>query len=270
MKKRNLICFIVLVLSIITFILYNQYREKKDDVTPPVITADSDTITGSVKITDEELITGMSAYDEISKDVSDTIIIEKKSDFIKENERIISYVAIDDNMNVGRYERTLIYDDYSKPRFTLSEPLSYVAGTRIDLLKNIGAESKLDGDLTKQIRYGLDSVIDNMKVGKYPVEFRVTDSCGNTSYLNTEIEIYDSSYSGIKVELHKYLTYIPKGHKFNKRIYYKGSNIEGDISAVSTVNTKVPGTYYVDYYVNGINAKGKSRLIVVVYWLKEG
>lgn len=265
MKKRNIICFIILALSIVTFILYNQYREKTDDVTPPIITAESDTITGSVKITDEELLSGMSAYDETSGDVSDTLIIEKKSDFINENERVISYVAIDENMNVGRYERTLIYNDYSKASFTLSEPLSYVVGTRIDILKNIGATSTLDGDISQQIRYGLDSVIDNMKVGKYPVEFRVTDSCGNTSYLNTEIEIYDSSYSGIKVELHKYLTYTPKGARFNQYTYYKGSNIEGDLSVVSTVNTKVPGTYYVDYFVNGVNAKGKSRLIVVVY-----
>lgn len=265
MKKRNIICFIILVLSIIAFTAYDQYREKTDDATPPVISAESDTITGSVKITDEELLAGMSAFDETSGDVSDTLIIEKKSNFIKGNERVVTYVAIDDSMNVGRYERTLVYDDYSKPRFSLSEPLSYVVGTRIDILKNMGAQSTLDGDLTQQIRYGLDSVIDNMKVGKYPVEFRVTDSCGNTSYLNTEIEIYDSSYSGIKVELHKYLTYIPQGARFNKRAYYKGSNIEGDISAVSTVNTKVPGTYYVDYFVNGVNAKGKSRLIVVVY-----
>ncbi|MBQ7133527.1 MAG: hypothetical protein IJO20_03430 [Ruminococcus sp.] len=265
MKKRNIICFIILVLSTIAFVAYDQYREKTDDVTAPVITADSDTITGSVKITDEELLSGMKAYDEISGDVSDTLIIEKKSDFINENERLISYVAIDESMNVGRYERTLIYDDYSEPKFVLSKPLSYVVGTRIDILENISAESSLDGDISQQIRYGLDSVIDNMKVGKYPVEFRVTDSCGNTSYLNTEIEIYDSSYSGIKVELHKYLTYIPKGARFNKLAYYKSSNIEGNVYAVSTVNTKVAGTYYVDYYVNGVNAKGKSRLIVVVY-----
>ncbi|MDO4747945.1 MAG: hypothetical protein Q4A12_02080 [Eubacteriales bacterium] len=244
MKNKKIICFIILVISISVFISYNHFKSKIDDVTAPVITADSDTITGSVKITEEGLLAGMSAYDETSGDVSDTIIVEKMSDFINGNERIVSYVAIDENMNVGRYERTLVYTNYSKPTFTLNEPLSYVVGTKIDIFKNVGATSCLDGDLSEKIRYGLDSVIDNMTVGGYPIEFRVTDSCGNTSYLDTEIEIYDTSYTGIKVELHKYLVYIPKGPLFNKMAYYKGSNIEGTVSAISNVNIKVLRTYY--------------------------
>ncbi|MDO4748800.1 MAG: hypothetical protein Q4A12_06475 [Eubacteriales bacterium] len=263
--KKNIICLSLLVISIVAFFLYNQYTRATKDTTAPIIKCSEDTITASVSVTEEELLKGVTAFDETCGDVSDTIVIEKISDFIADNERVITYVAVDDSMNVGRYERTLIYTDYKPPTFTLKAPLSYTVGTKINILKDVGAKSVIDGDVSDKVRYGLEQVIDNLTPGKYPIELRVTDSCGKTSYLNTEIEIYDSSYSGIKVELKKYLTYLPVGTVFNKGAYYKGSNIQGTLSIVSNVNTKVPGTYYADYYVSAENVKGKSRLTVVVY-----
>lgn len=264
MKKRTIYCLIVLAISIVCFFGYKQYEKATEDVIPPVVTCDSDTLEVSVAVTEEELLAGITAYDDVSGDVTDSVVIEGISDFIKENTRIITYVASDENRNVGRLERTLIYTDYEEPVFSLTAPLSYVVGTKANILGNVRANSNLDGELTTKIRYGLTGVIDNLIPGKYPIEYRVTDSCGKTTYLNTEIEIYDSTYSGIKVELKKYLVYVTKGKKFNPNSYFKGSNIEGELSVVSNVNTKTEGVYYVDYYVNGINASGKSRLVVVV------
>lgn len=263
--KKNIFFIALLALSICAFVAFNQYKKATDDVTPPKITSETDTITASVKITEEELLSGISALDDRCGDVTDTLVIEDISNFISENKRIITYAAIDDSMNVGRLELDLIYTDYAEPKFSLKAPLSFVVGSKINFLSNITAKSPLDGDLTKQIRYGLDSMVDNLVPGKYPIEFRVTDSCGKTSYLNTEVEVYDSSYSGIDVKLSKYLVYVPVGKSFNAESYFKESNIEGELSVISDVNTKKAGTYYVDYLVNGINASGKSRLVVVVY-----
>lgn len=264
MKKRNIYCLILLAVSLVCFIGYKQYRKATDDVTPPRLTCDSEVITAGVDITEEELLADVYAYDEVSGDVSDTLVIEDISDFISEGRRIVTYAAIDESRNVGRLERTLEYTDYKEPVFSLSAPLSYAVGSKVNMLGNISAESTLDGDLSNKIRYGLNGVIDNLIPGKYTVEYRVTDSCGKTSYLNTEIEIYDSVYSGIDVQLKKYLVYVNKGKKFNPDSYFKSSNIEGELTVVSNVNTKKEGVYYVDYFVNGINASGKSRLVVVV------
>lgn len=264
MKKRNILCFILLVLSFGCFIGYKQYRKATDDVTPPRIACEEKTITASVSVTEEELLQGVTAYDDVSGDLSEAVLIEDISDFISENTRIVTYAAIDDSTNVSRLERTLVYTDYKEPQFSLVGPLSYPVGTKVKILGNITATSNLDGDLTDKIRYGLSDVIDNMTPGKYDIEYRVTDSCGKTSYLNTEIEIYDAMYSAIKVELTDYLVYVDKGANFNKEAYFKGSNIEGELTITSDVNTKEEGVYYVDYFVNGINASGKSRLVVVV------
>ncbi len=263
--KKNIFCLIILGISICAFTVYNQYNKSTEDTVPPKITCEEKTITASVNITDEELISGIVATDNRDGDVSKSLVIENMSNFIDENTRIVTYCAIDKSMNVSRIERTLIYTDYEMPKFELSEPLSFVIGSKINFLGNISATSTLDGDLTKKIRYGLDVMVDNMTPGKYPIEFRVADSCGKISYLNTEVEVYDRTFAGIDVRLTDYILYLPKDSKFKAEDYYKGSNVEGELSIDSNVNTKVTGTYHVDYIVHGINASGKSRMIVVVY-----
>lgn len=264
-KKKNILCIALLMFSLAVFIFYIQYEKATNDTTAPVLSCESDTITASVLVTEEELLKGVTAQDNKDGDVTDTIVIQSISNFIKDNERIITYAAIDKDMNVGRTERTLVYNDYTPPTFTLSKPLSYVVGSRINILENINATSTVDGDISQKVRYGLGSIIDNLTPGSYPIEFRVTDSCGQTSYLNTEIEIYDNNLSGIGVELTKYLTYIKKGGEFYPEKYFRSSTIEGDLNIVNPVDTSKPGTYNVDYFINAVNATGKSRLIVVVY-----
>ncbi len=263
--KKNILCITLLLFSIAALILFLKRESTVNDTVPPVLTCESETITASVSITEEELLQGVTAFDNRDGDVSNTIVVQSVSNFIKENERIVTYAAIDSHMNVGRIERTLVYTDYKAPTFSLSKPLSYVVGSRINVLANIRADSVVDGNITQKIRYGLDTIIDNLTPGIYPIEFRVTDSCGETSYLNTEIEIYDNSYAGIDVTLKKYVVYIRKNSEFDPEKYYKGSNIEGELSIVSNVNTKKEGVYTVEYFVNGINANGKSKLLVVVY-----
>lgn len=263
--KKNIFCLIILAISIIAFTVYNQYNKATEDTIPPKVTCEEKTITASVSVTDEELISGIVATDDRDGDVSKSLVIEDMSNFIDENTRIVTYCAIDKSMNVSRIERTLIYTDYEPPRFELSEPLTFVVGSKINFLGNVSATSTLDGDLTKKIRYGLETMVDNMAPGTYPIEFRVADSCGKISYLNTEVEVYDRTFAGIDVRLSDYIVYLPKGAKFNAEDYYKGSNVEGELTIESDVNTKTAGTYHAEYIVHGINASGKSRLIVVVY-----
>ncbi|MBQ9150380.1 hypothetical protein IJX73_05560, partial [bacterium] len=60
--------------------------------------------------TEEDLLKGVSANDSRSGDVSDTLVIESLSDFTEEGKRIITYAAVDESMNVGRCERTIVYE----------------------------------------------------------------------------------------------------------------------------------------------------------------
>lgn len=264
MKKLKIFSVLLLLISAGIFAAFQIYTKAVQDKQPPVITCEPEELTVSVGASEEDLMQGVTAKDKRSGDVTDTLVVESLSSFTEEGKRIITYAAVDDSMNVGRRERTLIYADYQPPVFHMSAPLCYPVGSNVDILSHISAESVLDGSLSSNIKYSVEKTVNTSTSGNYPVEFRVMDSCGKTVYLSTQIEIYDRTYAGIQVSLTDYLVYVGLGQGFDPQVYYAGADKEGVLDIQSNVNTGEPGTYYVDYIVNGVSASGKSRLVVVV------
>lgn len=264
MKKLKIFSVMLLIISMSVFVAFRIYLLITDDNTPPVITCDSEEIEVSTQATDEELLKGVTAKDDKSGNVTYTLVVESLSALTEEGKRTITYTAVDGSNNVGRGQRTLVYNDYQAPVFHMSAPLGAPVGSSVDILGGISAESPLDGSLTRNIRYTLETVIDTGTVGGYPIEFQVTDSAGNTTYLSTQVEIYDKAYAGIKVDLSDYLVYAEKGQPFDPAPYYVGADGEGELFIQSDVNVEAEGVYYVDYIVNGAGRSGKSRLTVVV------
>ena len=90
------------------------------------------------------------------------------------------------------------------------------------------------------------------------------DSAGRTSYLTTELEVYDSTEERIQVELSSYLVYLNVNDAFHPNDYFSGSDPEGELNIQSAVDTSKAGTYYADYWVTEGSLSGKSSLVVVV------
>lgn len=90
-----------------------------------------------------ELLADVKAEDNLSGDVSGTLVVEQISEITEENERTITYAAIDEKGNVGRAERTLKYIDYQGPWFKLKDSLRYKAGDTLNVLDRVEAESLL-------------------------------------------------------------------------------------------------------------------------------
>ena len=266
MKKFRVFSIMLLMVSTAAFIVFQVYIHQVQDTVPPVVTCASDTLTVNVESAEEELFRGVSAVDKRSGDVTDTLVIEKMSAFTEEGTRVITYAAVDESKNVGRCERTLVYEGYEPPQFDLKAPLSFPIGRNLVVANYITASSVLDGNLSDNIKYTLEGSVNTMEEGVYPIEFRVMDSGGKNVYLLTEIEIYGREYMGIEVELKDYLVYIKKGDKFDANKYYKGTDHDGDVSLKidSNVNVKKEGVYQVDYIAYSGTLKGKSRLLVVV------
>ena len=264
MKKLKKISVVLLFLSVAAFIVFRAYLGIVQDHTPPVLSCEEEELRVTVEATTEELLQGVTAMDDRSGDVSDTLVIESMSDFTNDGTRMVTYAAVDDSGNVGRCERTVKYVGYQPPTFHLSAPLSFPVEGNVDIFSIITADSVLDGDLTFNIKYSLGEVIDIKTPGSYPIEFRVMDSGGTTVYLKTQVEIYERDYAGIDVILSDYLVYVAKGSYFDSADYYVGADQEGTISIRSDVNTGETGTYFVDYIVSGNGINGKSRLTVVV------
>lgn len=264
MRKIKVLSILLLIISILAFGAYLYYAFITNDTTAPVIHCDSEEIAVSVAATEEELLQGVTAEDDKSGDVTDTIVVESISAFAEEGNRVITYAAIDDKGNVGRAQRILKYTDYTEPTFTLTEPMRFRMGSAIDILGRVQAQSTLDGDLTDSIKYSLGSTIDLKSTGAYSVEFRVMDSSGNVVYLPIEVEVYDQTEERISVVLSDYLVYVPVNGAFDPNVYYVGSDIDGTLAIQSNVDVTKAGVYAVDYVVTGSNSIGKSRLVVVV------
>ncbi|MBE6738235.1 MAG: hypothetical protein E7566_06260 [Ruminococcaceae bacterium] len=269
--KKNILCIALLIVSLTAFIVYTKHTDATTDKNPPKLYCESEEIVASVnEVTDEFLLKGVTAYDEECGDVSDSLMVQSISNFIQDYV-IVTYAAVDNSNNVGRLERKLIYTDYKEPAFDLVRPLIFPAGTNVRFLGNIRANSVIDGDISTKIRYGLDIIVDNNTPATYPISFRVTDSRGKTSYLDTEIVIVNNVYTAIDITLSDYLIYIPQGSTFNKdtaKKYLKSASEEFDpnteLNIDCKVDTSTPGVYNVDYTINTGSISGKSRLVVVV------
>lgn len=277
MRKIKILSLALFAMSVAIFAGFMIYENVTKDVTPPVLSCESDVLEVSVKTPEEELLADVKVIDENDGDVSDQLVIEKMSSFTEEGTRIITYAAVDEHFNVGRLERTLVYTDYEPPVFKLNKPLSFRADSSVDVLSCVSVNSSLDGSLDSLVKYSLEDVVVTTEPGEYPISFRVMDSAGNQVYLNTVLEIYDRSYSELDVILKEYLVYVKKDSDFNAEEYFEGAKESytsasdemlelesGQLNIRSEVNTEEEGTYCVDYFVEYNGRQGKSRLLVVV------
>lgn len=264
MKKLKLFSVILFFVAIVAFASFKVYENITEDTTAPEIYCQTDEITVSVTATEEDLLAGMTAKDDKSGDLTESLVIERISPFLSENTRTITYAVIDESGNVARYVRTLHYKDYEKPKFASLASARFPIGKDINMLGYISAYSPLDGDLTDKIKYTLSDSVDLDKTGTTKVEISVMDSTGTIVYLPIELELYNSSDERIKVNLKEYLIYVNLGDEFRPGDYYEGSDIKGNLSMESNVDTSVPGVYYVDYIVKSDMFIGKNRLIVIV------
>ncbi len=263
--KQSTLSIIVLILTAISFLIFQGYEHFIKDNVSPVITVPDELIEAPVAVTDEELLQGVTAKDDRSGDVSNTLIVEKLSPVDSNKQRTITYVAIDEAMNVARKTRTLQYTDYDYPQFTMTSSFLVPEGYNANLLDSIYASSVLDGDLSDFIKYSVEGYLDLNTVGSYPISFSVTDSAGGTSVLDTTVTVFDRTGGVIDVELVRYLLYLPVGAGFDPNAYLVGtSNSNADVSITSNVNTSQPGTYNVDYKAETANSVGYARMIVIV------
>lgn len=219
---------LLVIFAIAVFAVYGVYlvRDKMtSDYVAPVITADADSILASVQASDQELMSGLSATDNLDGDVTGSLVLVSKSKFVQDGTRYVNYAAFDNNKNVGTYTRTLTYTDYVSPRFSISQPLRFLAGgSNQDYLRNITAHDCLDGDITKQIMitYGAHGAISDTIMGQ-TVNLQVTNSAGDTETLElvfTE-EDYNSFYQQ-SPSLSEYLVYVRPGERPDYRALLNG------------------------------------------------
>lgn len=283
MRKRKrsavFLCMAVLVLCAALTAGYITLFIWSDDTTAPVISMTTDTLEASVTASDAELLAGVTATDNRDGDVTHSLLVQGVSN-LTDDAVTVTYAAFDSAGNVSKATRTLRYTDYQPPRFDLNNSLVFNSGTSVDVLGRVQAKDQRDGDISRQVKAELVSNTTSLAYpGVHQVQFRVTNSLGDTAYMTLPVDVLPSGDYNATVVLKDYMIYLPKGRDFNARSYLLGLKTplsqdtledlsEMTVRVDSDVNTNVPGVYSACYTVSHIRGSmeyvGYSRLIVVV------
>ena len=285
MKKKNLLLLVPITLSAALFLGYRAWDGLQTDKTPPQISIGQESLQVSVSAPKSALLKGVTAEDNQDGDVTDSLLVEKISMVDGDGTIEVSIAAFDASGNVAKTIRTARYTDYQGPRFSLNRSLTFAQDSNFDLLAAISATDPKDGNIQHRIRA---TSLDNSAVsavGNHEVEFRVTNSLGDTVRVTLPVTVYAADAYGLELELKNYLVYLKTGSSFDADHYLyavsRGLNsvslMDGipsnySIRTSGEVNTSRPGVYPVDYTVTYIQPtvdgtqyiSGIARLIVIV------
>ena len=232
----------------------------------PTITCDTDTLEISVSDGESVLLQGVSAQDKQDGDLTGNILISGISKMV-ENTARVTYVVFDSDHNMATLTRTLHYTDYVSPRFQILEPLNYCKTDSIALLDRLQVTDVVDGDITGSVRISYLNATEQNDV--YTINLQVTNSMGDTIRATVPIIRQETPQPG-QIELDTYLVYLNQGARFQARDHLKTVRIGGmeltteDVKASGTVDTSVPGCYYVNYTYQQDGYRLKTILTVVV------
>jgi hypothetical protein len=279
--KRNWKLLVLLALSLGVLAGYCIFDGMRHDRKPPVITVD-DSVMLEVSVLDREgLLAGVTAWDDRDGDVTGHIVVESVRNVTDDGCVTVTYAAFDSQGNVTKATRTVRYTDYHSPRFTLTDSLVFVYGTNFDVLKLVGAEDILDGDIGYRVRATAMTDMSVNNEGEHPVRFRVNNSLGEMVELILPVEVHYSGRYNAELKLTEYLIYLEQGASFQARDYLLEFIARGEgvdlveqlpdnltVTIDGTVDTGVPGIYPVSYTVKrtmgNVEYVGYARLMVVV------
>ena len=265
---------LILVAFVITAGLFavNEVRWLSDrDDTPPVITVDSDTLKLSVEAEEKDYLQGITAHDDKDGNVTDSIVVAGKSNFIEEGVIRVDYAAFDSHNNVSTASRTVRFTDYSSPRFVSDRPFMFKKSTSYDF-DFIRAIDVIDGEISNKVKIMYSNLYSATTDSIITLE--VTNSLGDIEKLELNVRIQTpQEYSLYRPALWQYIVYTKVGEEIEPwnyvgGVWYNGQYLtfeetEFDYSLVSfnpnTVDYTTPGVYELQF-----NMESPSR------WLPTG
>ncbi len=289
-NSRSVLYFLLAVLAVVgsVFMIY-VWRERfsgRDSI--PVIICPTESISVSVdSMTDQSiLLNDVTAIDVEDGDITSSIVVESVSQFVEEGHCIITYAAFDSAKNVAKLTRHLFFTDYVPPKFRLKAPLEFKYSSAINPLSVVEAYDCIDGNISDRIKMNLKNPDDELtNAGTHAVEFKVTNSLGDVSVLETEIDVIDRTYTESRmtpaISLKEYITYVECYDRIDPMdmiegvtvggVLYKPGEFPAESLSVdsSDVDYSAPGVYRILYTCENKEYTGYVVLIVIVSEVKE-
>lgn len=282
-KKTVWMLLCVMTVSISILLGYVVIDASRTDTEAPAIIMDTPEIELSIHDPESELLRGVSALDNVDGDVTNSVLVESLYGITEDGRATVTYAAFDSAGNVTKAERQVVYSDYQSPRFTLDRALVYELSSIMDVMGAVGAEDILDGDLQQSIKATmLTSGTSVTEEGTHDVQFRVTNSLGDTVHLVLPVEVYPIGTYDAELTLTDYLIYLPSGATFDPEDYLLGFETQIEeidlqtarpealqIKVNNTVDMQTPGVYAVTFTASYTDSRtdlhtGYTKLMVVV------
>ena len=273
MKLVKTIVIIVFAGSVVLYGLGAVREKGRKDETLPTLTSDREVLQIPCDYTQQQLLEGLSAYDETDGDLTGQILTGSMSRFIETGECDLTYVVFDSANQAATLTRRIRFTDYTSPRFSLSQPLVYRVGegSYQETMSRIGAADPLDGDLTEWITQTATDV-SYWRAGSYTMTLEVVNSFGDSVQQAFPIHVLSEEQQALTIELSQAILYVSQGSDVEEEELVsgvwdaQGTPVERDLVQVeSSVDTHTPGTYEVHYTVRDAQGRsGETWLIVVV------
>ena len=271
---------LILIVFLITagFFGVNEMRYLSDlDDEAPLITASSDEITLSVTAEDAEYLSGVNASDGRDGDVTDSLVVAGKSNFIEEGLIRVDYAAFDSYNNVGTYSRMVRYSDYVSPKFVLDEPFMLKKSSSYDF-DFIKATDVIDGEISNKVKVLYSNLYS--AVTDAPITLEATNSVGDIEKLELNVRILTpQEYALYRPALWGYVVYTTVGERiepwysvagvWQNGNYYAFEETDFDYENIaidsSLVDYDTPGVYEIIYYLNSPDQKKYSTGEMIQY-----
>ncbi|MBQ6118686.1 MAG: hypothetical protein IJK98_05605 [Clostridia bacterium] len=270
MRLLRIVITVLFVAAAVLFARDWYHSEIKADKTLPVITIEGDMLEVDFNATDEDLLMGVTAYDEKDGDLTGRVIVESISKFTEIGVCKVYYAVCDNDNHVASASRKITYRGYTSPQFTLNRALCFSQLEAINTADIIGATDVLDGDISSSIiltssdyEYGV--------VGKYSVKAEVSNSKGDQISLTFPMIVEDRNINAPNIELSRYLMYVPLGTPIDPAAYFVSArdsyeiDVSGTLYMENNYQQNQEGIYSFHYYAtDSLGRVGHSILLVVV------
>lgn len=269
--------FIVVVLAVVVLVAGISLRVasagEKD--APQLICSIDGVIEASVSVTDEELLSYITASDRQDGDLSSKVVVSRKNFFVEDKTTLITYAVSDSDNNVTTLRKKLYFSDYKSPEILLNNDFVFPSGYSFDLAYYVKAIDVIDGDISEYIKLISSDFINT--VGTYPINLKVSNSLADSTDITINAIVTENYSFSTRIYLSSYITYIDKGTPLDYKAFIteikdkdnRKYSVDDVVIDASAVDVETPGIYDVFYRITqgkGDNAKeiSMTRLVVVV------
>ena len=272
MKIAKIATILIFICTIVIWI-YGKAEMRKQDTVVPVITSTMDVLHVDARagVAKEGLKEGLSAFDDVDGDITGHIIVGTISPFKEKGLSDVEYVVFDSSNNVGRYERTIYFENYESPKIHLSKPLVYEVNGRISITDRLTAADMLEGDISDKIRFS-SSNLTITEAGTYRLNVEVKNSYGDSVKYQLPINLVRYNCDQEYIQLMDYLIYVKSGEevspeKYIDKVINRAGETEGleNIKITREVDLTKSGTGQICYeLLEGEDVVYATYLTVIV------